>query len=185
MGKSDEPRGRALFTALAQTNSIQQGPEVDRVSRIVKRLSPERPDWRIYLFRDDGIQNASCAPGRYLFVWSGIFSLVRNDDELAAIIAHEMAHLSAAVPSETGQLTAWEWPGSRSAEDELAADAESLRLLASAGYRPEAALEFWLRYGATHGPDEGTPVGDIHPSPNERAANIARELVLLRGSATQ
>jgi predicted Zn-dependent protease len=37
--------------------------------------------------------NALSAPGGYMFVTTGLLRLARNEDEVAAIIAHEMCHI--------------------------------------------------------------------------------------------
>lgn len=37
--------------------------------------------------------NAMAAPGGYLFITTGLLRLARNEDEVAAIVAHEMAHV--------------------------------------------------------------------------------------------
>ena len=39
------------------------------------------------------IVNALSAPGGYIFVTTGLLRLARNEDEVAAIIAHEMCHI--------------------------------------------------------------------------------------------
>ena len=45
------------------------------------------------------IVNAACAPGGQLFFWEGLYDpeigLVMDDDELAAVMAHEIAHATA------------------------------------------------------------------------------------------
>ena len=38
--------------------------------------------------------NAYAGPGGYLYVTSGLLDLVKNDDELAGVIAHELAHVT-------------------------------------------------------------------------------------------
>ena len=41
----------------------------------------------------DGKQvNAFCLPGGKIFVFTGLLRLVENDDQLAAVISHEVAH---------------------------------------------------------------------------------------------
>jgi predicted Zn-dependent protease len=50
-----------------------------------------------YAFRviDKDDMNAFALPGGYVFVFKGLVDKVSNDDELAAVIAHEMAHVVA------------------------------------------------------------------------------------------
>jgi beta-barrel assembly-enhancing protease len=48
--------------------------------------------WHFVVIEDDTI-NAFAAPGGYIFVTSGAVRQARNEDELAAILAHEVAHV--------------------------------------------------------------------------------------------
>lgn len=52
-----------------------------------------RPDfkWEFYVIEGDQI-NAFCLPGGKVFVYTGLFELVSNDDELAVVLSHEIAH---------------------------------------------------------------------------------------------
>lgn len=51
----------------------------------------DRFDWEIYII-DDATANAFCAPGGYIFFYTGIFDLIENEAMLAGVLAHEMAH---------------------------------------------------------------------------------------------
>lgn len=48
--------------------------------------------WEIYIVHDDATGNAFCAPGGYIFVYTGLMKYVHNVDELAGVMAHEIAH---------------------------------------------------------------------------------------------
>ena len=48
-------------------------------------------DWEFHLLLDDTV-NAFCMPGGKIAVFSGILSIARNEEELAFILGHEMAH---------------------------------------------------------------------------------------------
>jgi predicted Zn-dependent protease/RNA polymerase subunit RPABC4/transcription elongation factor Spt4 len=48
-------------------------------------------DWEFHLLLDDTV-NAFCIPGGKIAVFSGILSIARNEEELAFILGHEMAH---------------------------------------------------------------------------------------------
>lgn len=73
-----------------------------RANAIAKRLAPhtDLPNlpYEVHYFKADKIVNAYCLPGGKMGVFSGLFDpkkgLVnpKDDDELAAILAHEMAH---------------------------------------------------------------------------------------------
>ncbi|MBP9084999.1 MAG: M48 family metallopeptidase [Kofleriaceae bacterium] len=46
-----------------------------------------------FVILDDSIVNAFAAPGGYIFITRGALQLASNEDELAAVLAHEIAHV--------------------------------------------------------------------------------------------
>ena len=46
-----------------------------------------------FVILDDSIVNAFAAPGGYIFITLGALELATNEDELAAVLAHEIAHV--------------------------------------------------------------------------------------------
>lgn len=66
-----------------------------RVSRIGRRLAAVAPGPRFpYQFRvvNDGQINAFSLPGGYIYVNRGAIDTARSDNEVAAVLAHEIAH---------------------------------------------------------------------------------------------
>jgi predicted Zn-dependent protease len=53
----------------------------------------ERFSWRLLLVRDRSV-NAFALPGGYLGVHTGLIGVVSSSDELAAVLAHELSHVS-------------------------------------------------------------------------------------------
>lgn len=49
-------------------------------------------DWEIYIIKDHGTENAFCLPGGYIFVYTGLVQGMKSEDELAGVLAHEIAH---------------------------------------------------------------------------------------------
>lgn len=49
-------------------------------------------DWRVYLFDAPDVVDIRAIPGNTLLVWSGVFGVVQSDDELAGLLACEVAH---------------------------------------------------------------------------------------------
>jgi beta-barrel assembly-enhancing protease len=94
------------------------------------------------------------ADGRYVQVTTAIGDYVANDQELAAVLAHELAHnvlrhrvrLDAAGISR-GLLGNFGRNARLIRETEAEADRLSIYLLDRAGYDPEAAVRFWERFG--------------------------------------
>src|SRR5688500_15174998 len=66
------------------------------VNAIVPQLPPEQRQfgWETALFADDD-SNAFALPGGKVGVYTGIFSVARNQDQLAGVLAHEIAHVVA------------------------------------------------------------------------------------------
>jgi predicted Zn-dependent protease len=105
----DEEYGHEVFAQLSNQYPIDNDDaHVNRVRDIVDRLSAavhaNKDPWNVYVLKDDKFGNAAATRGNYIFVWSGMLTQVKNDDELAAILAHEIGHLlaghTAADPSE-------------------------------------------------------------------------------------
>ncbi|KAK2590758.1 metalloendopeptidase [Conoideocrella luteorostrata] len=91
-------------------------PRTIIVKRVMKRLIPVSglPDlnWEIRVIADNKTANAFVLPGGKVFVHSGIINVCRNEDALAAVLGHEIAHNTASHVAErlsaawVGNLTA-------------------------------------------------------------------------------
>jgi predicted Zn-dependent protease len=82
----------------ARYGGIDEQPDLTQYLNLVARavaLTCDRPDveYRIAVLRHDSI-NAFAAPGGYLFVTRGLLKHIRNEAELAAVVGHEIAHVS-------------------------------------------------------------------------------------------
>jgi predicted Zn-dependent protease len=75
-------------------NQIEQLQRVgSRISRVVFWDMPDA-DWEFVVFDVPQI-NAFAMAGGKVGVFSGIFKVAKNDDQLASVIAHEIAHVTA------------------------------------------------------------------------------------------
>lgn len=153
---------------------VTEGPQVERVERVSRRIieataiEPLRREinlrvsgysfeWEYKVVRDQQI-NAFCLPGGKIGVLTGLLKIVENDDQLAAVIAHEVAHALAHHASERVARERVVGRGllslSYDREQELEADHIGIFLMTFAGYDPREAVEFWtgmrkaLRRGA-------------------------------------
>ncbi|MBE1528813.1 Zn-dependent protease with chaperone function [Sphingopyxis sp. OAS728] len=123
---------------------------------------------------------AAVADGRMVLVNQGLADFAADDDELAAAIAHELAHNilrhrarldAAGVDRGLGKQFG------RNArlfkQTEVEADRLSVWLLAGAGYDPAAAARFWERFGQR----KGRPLlqASTHPNWRDRVASLQAE----------
>ena len=187
-------------------------PQVQRVRGIAQRLiphgtrfNPQAAQWAWEVNVIDAPQiNAFCMPGGKIMVFDGLIETLKlSDDELAAVIGHEIAHallehgrarmseqvlkgvginLAAAYfgLSDLGAAAlaqaaqlAITLPYSRGHETD--ADLVGLELAARAGYDPRAALSLWRKMSAA---SKGQPPQFLstHPGHAQRIAEIERNL---------
>jgi predicted Zn-dependent protease len=186
----------------------RESDHVARVRGIAQRLIPQtrafRTDgpgwqWEVNVI-SSGDVNAFCMPGGKIAVYSGMLEKLKpSDDELAAIMGHEIAHalrehgrerLSQAVAQDIAlnilQMTGvirgtgvdrtqlllsltLNLPNSR--EHETEADRIGVELAARAGYDPRAAVTLWEKMGKLGG---GQPPQFLstHPSHATRIADL-------------
>ena len=133
---------------------------------------------------DPSSQLDAGAQGSMVSITSAFADYAADDAELAAIVAHELAHnilqhrarLDAA---KVSRGIGRSFGKSRKAilATEIEADRLSIWLLANAGYEPSVALTFWQRYRREHGVQllsDGT-----HLSWSKRIAIMQAELDLI------
>ncbi len=121
------------------------------------------------------------ATGRTVSIDGRLANFVRDDDELAAVIAHEMAHnirkhraLLDSLGVRGGLLAVVGKNAARIRCTEVEADHVGIYLMARAGFDPSAAIRFWDRF-ATRGVP-GFLRDPTHPSPADRQVAIARSI---------
>lgn len=143
--------------------------------------------------------NAFVVPGGKVVVYSGLLNMVSSEDELAAVLAHEVAHILArhaaermtqgsliellrmvayigfGIPLLSGPLQALFFlPNSRSAETE--ADTIGVQLAARACYSPEAAVTMFEKMGKAE-VKAGVAIPKFlrtHPVSEDRVQNIKK-----------
>ena len=186
-------------------------PQVQRLRAIAQRIIPftapwnERAKqwrWEINLLGSKDL-NAFCMPGGKIAFYSGILSQLQlSDDEVAAIMGHEVAHAlreharermgkTAATRVGASLLSAFLGLGNTgdallnmggqlltlkfSREDESEADIVGMELSARAGYDPKAGVTLWQKMLAV---GKGAPPQFIstHPSGATRIQDIEAKL---------
>lgn len=48
--------------------------------------------WKIHIIEDDNTLNAFATPGGYIYVYTGLIKFLENEDDLAGVMGHEIAH---------------------------------------------------------------------------------------------
>jgi len=74
----------------------QKNSMVKRVGKRIAQATEQyyKPNfqWEFFVIDNDKEANAFCLPGGKVFVYTGIFKYIDNDDELATVMAHEIGH---------------------------------------------------------------------------------------------
>lgn len=150
---------------------------VENVSCVLltESVSPEAYDGLRVFLVEDAEPNAVSLSGGMLAVTTGMLGFVRDEDELAAILAHEIAHeeLSHGAKSVRAERAKWSvfslvTDVGSALEFESEADLRALTLLASAGYDPRALHDVIERFkeqrqtygGATYPEERGRLVAE-------------------------
>ncbi len=146
---------------------------VQKVGKKIARAAAQpNYKWEFFVIEKDQL-NAFCLPGGKVFVYSGLFKAVQNEDQLAVVIAHEVAHAIARHGAERMSITQLGRMGASvaagmagpqygglvkqaygvtegigivlpfSRKFEYEADEIGLYLMTKAGYNPNEALKFW------------------------------------------
>jgi predicted Zn-dependent protease len=146
----DRQSGLGSTTQSRRIESYLQGV-VDRLAAHASR----KGSYRIHYDPYPAFKSAFALPGGHIIFGGGILALMNTEDELAAVIAHEIIHVDAGqvsdrvarIAKERGispaDLKRWKvedfGPG-YTKEQELACDSGGARLAAKAGYSPLGLL---------------------------------------------
>ena len=187
----------------------QNAAQVERVRAIANRLIPQtlnfRSDARNWAWEENVISssevNAWCMPGGKIAVYTGLIDkLHATDDELAAVMGHEIAHalreharervseqmVANGLISVGSALLGLGSIGQKGAEavymgtvglphsraQETEADRIGIELAARAGYDPQAAITLWQKMAKVGG-SEPLPFLSTHPSRENRLSDLA------------
>jgi len=132
-------------------------------------------EWEVNVLDKEQV-NAFCLPGGKMAVFHGLLQVAQNDDQLATVISHEIAHALAHHSSERvarkemnqgGLGVIWSKAYNRKEESE--ADHIGLFLMTFAVYDPEEAVCFWERMQRATGGQRRLPeILSDHPSDARR-----------------
>ncbi len=125
--------------------------------RVVAAITPATPYDFVFTILDNSDAYAFAMPGGYIYITRQMVALANSEAELAAVLAHEVAHIALRHANQRTLLQD-ELKGATAAysndqmhaftrDQEIDADVASIRLLAVAGYDPFAQARFLATVG--------------------------------------
>lgn len=139
-------------------------------------LEGYRFDWQFNVITSRQV-NAFCLPGGRVAVYSGLLQIVDNDDQLATVLSHEIAHALAhhanerITTEESGRVN-WLFRQAYDREQESEADHIGLFLMTFAGYDPDQALVFWQHMQRLSQGGQLPEILSNHPSDRRRIEQL-------------
>jgi len=192
-------------------------PQLRRLHGIARRLIPFTPQWNarasqwkweVNLIGSKQI-NAFCMPGGKIAFFTGILDQLKlDDDEVAMIMGHEMAHalreharerlaktagtgMALSIGAQLLGLGQLGDLGARagtqlislkfSRDDETEADLVGLELAARAGYEPRASVSLWNKMAQAAKSQGGLSFLSTHPSGPERIRTLEANVPKVQG----
>lgn len=192
-GQSRDPQAQAL---------------VDRVgAKLVQSTLAKQTPYRFdfHLLADRQTINAFALPGGQIFITEALFRLLKNEDQLAGVLGHEIGHVVGRHSNEQ-MATSRLWSGLAQGagvllsdghsnagaqiagmvanmrvmkygrDDELESDALGVRFLIEAGYNPEAMIGVMDILAKASSSSQQPEFMSTHPAPANRAERI-RDLI--------
>jgi predicted Zn-dependent protease len=195
----------------------QDDPRVRRLRAIADRLIPTTPrwnpeaknwHWEVNLLQSNEV-NAFCMPGGHIAFYSGIIDRLKlTDDEIAAVMGHEITHAlrehgrdrqskatATGLASQLGGAVLSSWLGidvrdatnaagqlwvlKFSRDEEREADLVGLDIAARAGYDPRAGLALWNKMAALTDRGEPPALLSDHPGGAQRMQQIQDHMNVL------
>ena len=203
--------GVSAFAQIKKQEKISTDPAVNaRIQRIGKRIAGAvgrdlpNAQWEFVVFESEQI-NAFALPAGKVGVYTGLIKLAgANDDEIAVVMGHEVAHVSSRHGAERQSQAALIGLGgvalgvgtqddknreyyllaygvgstlgslAYSRDHETEADVVGLGFAARAGYDPRAAAIFWRKMAAKENGARPPKWLSTHPATSDRIANLER-----------
>lgn len=186
---------------------VARADEVEKDLAADHGLQPQRIasgfEWAVSVIESDQA-NAFCLPGGKMAVYTGLFPVTQNDDALAVVMGHEIAHallrhgaqrMAQQKLAQMGQIA-----GAMSGMDpqqqqmvmaamgygfllpygrahETQADEVGLMLAAAACYNPREAVPLWERMSQLGGGQRPPEFASTHPDPANRIQRDRKSVV--------
>jgi predicted Zn-dependent protease len=197
----NEVKTKSKISTDAQANEM--------LRRVGKRVAAaaEKPEfkWEFVLIDEPKTLNAFCLPGGRVAFYTGILPVTKDENGLAVVMSHEVAHalarhgaermsqqtavglaervaiqagvIKTQVGLQTVELAYGVGVGlPHNRKQESEADHIGLILMAKAGYDPRGAVTFWERMKGASGGNKPPEFLSTHPSDDTRINKIKEEL---------
>ena len=203
--------GQEAAADIEKNAPIVSGPVADWVERVGKKLAAvSDPEFKYNFHVIDSPEiNAFCLPGGHIYVYTGLRKVVKNDDELAAVLAHEITHaeehhyakasaksngrgtllavgsILLGLPPVLGQalsLGSDMMTQSHSRGAEYQADREGLARMERAGFKPDAMVNVLQRLANEENTDSAFQWMSDHPEGKKRVLAIQQLLPKVKAS---
>lgn len=152
-------------------------------------------EWKLKIIHDDAVLNAFCAPGGYIYVYTGLMKYLDKVDHLAGVLAHEIAHAdqrhsTASMTEQYGIETLIAIASNNATAAQLSevaggltqlgfsrahetdADEHSVDYLQSTKYACDGAAGFFAKLIAQGQASGGPAFLSTHPDPGNRVTKI-------------
>ena len=141
---------------------------VRRVGNDVALHAHRRLQYSFHLLPNRAMINAFSLPGGPIYVAEGLLDLMTSEDQLAAVLAHEVEHidhyhcvervqiearlrnLRLDVVGALVQIPLTVWEAGYNKDEELEADREGMRLAVLSGYSPYGAVTLFEKFARLH-----------------------------------
>ncbi|SOU87431.1 M48 family metalloprotease [Tenacibaculum dicentrarchi] len=198
IGLSSAPQMAQQHGGLHPNNNAQL--LVDKIGKELVDNSIARESgypFEFHLLRDDRTINAFALPGGQVFITFALFNKLKNKDQLAGVLGHEIGHVigrHSAARMAKQDLTQGLLSGASvgfdpstaqgmagianvinmkyGRGDELESDEIGVKLMLDAGYNPESLISVMQILKAAAGPNRTPEFQSTHPDPENRIEKI-------------
>ncbi len=163
------------------------------VNNSIARETPYK--YEFHLLADPNTINAFALPGGQIFITYALYSKLKNEDQLAGVLGHEIGHVLGKHSAERiGETEFWRTVSSGASVgadmgglisgigqktllkngrgDELESDELGVLFLIKAGYNPEEMIGVMEILKAAAGPNRVPEMQSTHPDPENRIQKI-------------
>jgi beta-barrel assembly-enhancing protease len=141
---------------------------VRRVGNNLARHAHRRLPYSFHLLPNRAMINAFSLPGGPVYVGEGLLDLMTSEDQLAAVLGHEVEHidhyhcvervqvearlrkLKLDIVGALVQIPLVVWEAGYNKDEELEADREGMRLAVLSGYSPYGAVTLFEKFARLH-----------------------------------